>query len=111
MSYKDLPVDDLDLEGDLADDWGMEDEDGRKLMEKAMEKAMEPWRKPWKLSSFFSSEWLSMAIVDAHWFPSSYEIGYQGMQSVNQQNPRNTWINALCKSMWYLIKRVHQISK
>ena len=24
---KDLPVDDLDLDGDLADDWGMEDED------------------------------------------------------------------------------------
>jgi len=46
--FKDLPVDDLDLEGDLADDWGMEDED-----EEDMEKTME---KPMKTINMFSSE-------------------------------------------------------
>lgn len=47
--FKDLPVDDLDLEGDLADDWGMEDEEDEEDMEKTMEK-------PMKTISMFSSE-------------------------------------------------------
>ena len=49
--FKDLPVDDLDLEGDLADDWGMEDEEDEEDMEKTMEK-------PMKTINMFSSEWL-----------------------------------------------------
>ena len=53
--FKDLPVDDLDLEGDLADDWGMEDED-----EEDMEKTME---KPMK-TIMFSSEWLIVIMND-----------------------------------------------
>ena len=55
--FKDLPVDDLDLEGDLADDWGMEDEEDEEDMEKTM-------AKPMKTISMFSRESLIVIMND-----------------------------------------------